>query len=433
MTDIGTLNPEQMLQQQQILRQQKMAEMLMQQGMQQPQGQMVSGHYVRPSIFQNLAGLANVYMGQKGIEKGDQAQIDLANAIRQGDIAATTDFMATKQGRPEIAGTPDIPTETYETVRGTPAQAAIPANPQRAYADLYKDPRASGRLQNMAFNKMFADPEAFTLSEGASRFMTMPDGSTKQIAVGAQKPPSLTEDVKNYQFLKDSNQLPKGMTLLGYQSYLKQVSRDATEKAPMGYRFMTDGSLEPIKGGPADLKTQAKMAGAGDVSTEIVKLKDSYDKLYAGGGITDPSLKIGSNLAGKASSSDLGQSIGSTFGTKNATERDKISQTRPLLMGAIMKATGMSAKQIDSNAELKLWLSTATDPKKSYEANIEALNNLENLYGVTALEKQSPTPINLNLPAANTSKKIAKEGTVQDGPNKGKRAIQYTDGTIEYK
>jgi hypothetical protein len=35
--DIGTLNPEQMLQQQQILRQQKMAEMLMQKGMEQPQ------------------------------------------------------------------------------------------------------------------------------------------------------------------------------------------------------------------------------------------------------------------------------------------------------------------------------------------------------------------------------------------------------------
>ena len=83
MADIGTLTPEQMLQQQQILRQQKMAEMLMEKGMQQPQGQMISGHYVRPSIFQNLAGLANTYVGQQGIEKGDQAQLDLAKAIRE--------------------------------------------------------------------------------------------------------------------------------------------------------------------------------------------------------------------------------------------------------------------------------------------------------------------------------------------------------------
>lgn len=188
MADIGTLNPEQMLQQQQILRQQKMAEMLMQQGMQQPQGQMVSGRYVAPSIFQNLAGLANVYMGQRGVEKAEQAQLDLAKAIRQGDIAATADFMTTRQGRPEIAGTPDIPTETYETVRGTPARAAIPPNQQAAYSNLAVDPRASARLQNMAFNKMFADPESYTLAEGAARFERQPDGTVKQVAAGSPKP-----------------------------------------------------------------------------------------------------------------------------------------------------------------------------------------------------------------------------------------------------
>ena len=188
MADIGTLNPEQMLQQQQILRQQKMAEMLMQQGMQQPQGQMISGRYVAPSIFQNIAGLANQYVGQRGIEKAQQAQIDLAKAIRQGDIAATADFMATKQGRPEIVGTPDIPTETYETVKGIQGRAGIAPNPQAAYANLAADPRASARLQNIGLNKMFAEPESFTLNEGAIRFEKQPDGTTKQVAAGGQKP-----------------------------------------------------------------------------------------------------------------------------------------------------------------------------------------------------------------------------------------------------
>ena len=340
--DIGTLTPEQMLQQQQILRQQKMAEMLMQKGMEQPQGQMISGHYVRPSIFQNLAGLANTYVGQKGIEKGDQAQIDLAKAIREQKMGVLENI-----------------NQALDAGDLKKARGIATANPE--YAGQFAAPLIANAI-----------PKAATP----------------------------TPDIQNFEYLQKNGQIPKNMTLMGYQKYLKQ-HEVAPEKAPAGYRFMADGSLEPIKGGPADLKTQAKMSGAGDVSTEIVKLKDSYDKLYTGGGITDPSLKIGSNLAGKASSSDLGQSIGSTFGTKNATERDKIAQTRPLLMGAIMKATGMSAKQIDSNAELKLWLSTATDPKKSYEANMEALNNLENLYGVTALDKQSPTPINRNPPAAN--------------------------------
>ena len=104
MAVIGTLTPEQMLQQQQILRQQKMAEMLMEKGMQQPQGQMISGHYVRPSIFQNLAGLANTYVGQRGIEKGDQAQIDLAKAIREQQKVGLADYYQTLKGTPSQAG-----------------------------------------------------------------------------------------------------------------------------------------------------------------------------------------------------------------------------------------------------------------------------------------------------------------------------------------
>ena len=187
MADIGTLNPEQMLEQQKILRQQKMAEMLMQQGMQQPQGQMVSGRYVAPSIFQNLAGLANTYVGQQGIERAQQAQVDLAKRLRADETSAMADFMQQRQGRPAIAGTPDIPTETYETVKGTPAQAAIPPNPQAAYANLMANPKASPRLQNMAFNKLIADPEGFTLPEGSIRFQTMPDGTVRQIAAGGEK------------------------------------------------------------------------------------------------------------------------------------------------------------------------------------------------------------------------------------------------------
>jgi hypothetical protein len=98
----GTLTADQAAQQQQILRQQRMAEMLMQQGMQQPQGQMVSGRYVAPSITQNLANLANLYVGQRGIEKADKAQVDLANRLRQQGVLEAQDIMSTMRGRQAI-------------------------------------------------------------------------------------------------------------------------------------------------------------------------------------------------------------------------------------------------------------------------------------------------------------------------------------------
>jgi hypothetical protein len=49
------------------------------------------------------------------------------------------------------------------------------------------NPKASPRLQNMAFNKLIAEPEAFTLPEGSIRFQTMPDGTVRQIAAGGEK------------------------------------------------------------------------------------------------------------------------------------------------------------------------------------------------------------------------------------------------------
>ena len=79
----GGLPPEILGQQQQLNRQQQMAQMLMQQGQQQPQGQMVSGRYVQPNIFAQLAPLAQMYAGQTIAERGDKKALDLAAQLRQ--------------------------------------------------------------------------------------------------------------------------------------------------------------------------------------------------------------------------------------------------------------------------------------------------------------------------------------------------------------
>jgi hypothetical protein len=130
----GDLTPEQTLQQQQIARQQQMAQLLMQQGRQTPSGQMVGNRYVAPSFFQYAAPLLQGYVGKKQLEKAEQEQLNLAKAIREQGASEVADILNTFQGRQAVAGTPDIPTETYETVRGTPAQAAIAPNPQLALA-----------------------------------------------------------------------------------------------------------------------------------------------------------------------------------------------------------------------------------------------------------------------------------------------------------
>jgi len=102
---IGTLTPELFAEQQQLNRQQQMAQALMQQGMQQPQGQMVSGRYVAPSFFQNVLPLAQMYAGTRMAEKGDKQALDLAAALRQryGDeLSQYQNLMNPKQS--ELAG-----------------------------------------------------------------------------------------------------------------------------------------------------------------------------------------------------------------------------------------------------------------------------------------------------------------------------------------
>ena len=152
-------------------------------------------------------------------------------------------------------------------------------------------------------------------------------------------------------------------------------------KPAAGFRWKPDGSMESIPGGPADQKAQLQEAGQGTVSSVVTSLRDEYNKLGEKGGITDPSKGIFSNLAAGMQSSGVGQSAGRMFGTENQSARNTIAQQRPILLQAIMKATGMSAKQMDSNAELKLYLATATDPTLDIAANKRALDMIENLYG----------------------------------------------------
>jgi hypothetical protein len=90
---IGTLPPELFAEQQALNRQQQMAQLLMAQGMQQPQGQMVSGRYVAPSFFQNVLPLAQMYAGTRMAEKGDKRALDLAEQLRKGKEQETQAIM----------------------------------------------------------------------------------------------------------------------------------------------------------------------------------------------------------------------------------------------------------------------------------------------------------------------------------------------------
>jgi len=83
---------------QDVSRQQKLADLLMAQGMQgQPQGQMISGYYVAPSWTQQLNPIASTLAGQAVGARADTQKAELAAALRQKQAAQIEQYGALEQ------------------------------------------------------------------------------------------------------------------------------------------------------------------------------------------------------------------------------------------------------------------------------------------------------------------------------------------------
>lgn len=88
---------------QNIERQRRYAELLREQSQQQPQGQMVSGHYIAPSWTQGLANVLKAYQGGKGMREADAKQKALAEAVRGRTAEEMGTFTKLLSGAPAQA------------------------------------------------------------------------------------------------------------------------------------------------------------------------------------------------------------------------------------------------------------------------------------------------------------------------------------------
>jgi hypothetical protein len=287
-----------------------------------------------------------------------------------------------------------------------PLERAIEANTQ----EFYRDPE-NWRMQAMAANPKELFDMIKERREANKPISVAPGGQlvtpTGEVLFSAdQKTPADPELVKEYKFATDPARGKDRFTgsLLDFKEAVAKAGRpiSTTQTAPTitmvldpndntrmlsidakTYRGGSLGSQGVIgiagKEPTVGKKQEAKEAAQSNAETTIAQLRQSYDQLDRLGGITSTRNRVGTNIAAGLSSSAAGQFTGRLLGTEAQSERNKIAQTRPLLMTTIMQAMGLSAKQLDSNAELKLWLSAATDPTLDLEANRDALNNLERM------------------------------------------------------
>lgn len=118
------IDPEQQQALTEFQRKRQLANLLTQQGVQAPQGQVVSGRFVAPNPMQYLSQLFNVYQGQNLQKQADTEQAALAQKLREQKVKGLQEFMASSEDRPEQtvygAGV-EGPTMKYQ-----PAQPAVP-------------------------------------------------------------------------------------------------------------------------------------------------------------------------------------------------------------------------------------------------------------------------------------------------------------------
>ena len=203
---------------------------------------------------------------------------------------------------------------------------------------------------------------------------------SKSYASGA-----IDDETADKRFAELSNRIQSSEQFKLAQAQTKALSEGSQATSRMLVDFNIAQKQEKAQE-KADVKTEAKK----QLSDVVGQLKTSYDTLLEGGGITSTEIGGRENIGATMGRSAVGQFIGGAVGTKNQEQRQIIEQTRPLLLNLIKEATGMSASQMNSNAEMQMYLKAATDPKLSYEANVTALRNLDKTFGLGLLKDISP-------------------------------------------
>jgi len=156
----------------------------------------------------------------------------------------------------------------------------------------------------------------------------------------------------------------------------REIAQMRNENALELQRMRNEAATNKVDAATAAAEAP-KAAAKAQLDGQIAAIRDMYTQLGKAGGITDTDKPVQENVSAAIRSSAVGQFAGKVLGTKEQSLRNQIQQARPILLQQIKAATGMSAQQMNSNVELRLFLEAATDPKLDIQANMKALDGLE--------------------------------------------------------
>ena len=394
---MGTLTADQ-FNQQQISRQQKMAEMLLQQGLQQPQGQMVSGRYVAPSITQNLAGLANIYMGQRGIEKAEKAQQDLADRLRQQTVQDIQAYGQAARGIPE------------QTVYGAgmegPTMDVTPAvapNPDKALGILLGS--RSPQSQALAQALLADQTKTLVLPEGATAIRGSLGGVGGQTIQGADKfRAPLQIDTGTSIEVRDARDPTKLLQVIP-KSQGGQIYESSEGPLIVNTKSNTATPLLGADGKPLSPKLNAEQ------SKEITSINQQKSVIGNALELVQQNPKAFSFARGAVVALPFGETLAGR--TETAPETEARSAVFNIVSKVINERAG-AAQSVQELKRLNAFLPSELDNAKKIQDKLKGFNNyLEELEkGVRAPTTKPFMPTSTNV--------FASEADAQKAFNEGK-------------
>lgn len=310
---------------------------------------------------------------------------DLGMLVKQGDPQAVRDYMM----RPESPYVDDLIKQQImpETIVVGRTLKDKRTGETLGYDETWKDEQATNRAQRIEELNMRLQDQQLSREQSAAL--------RREIA---EQQMALRRDIAGQQAASQRESLGLRRDMLAQGA-----------KPQFGWRYRPDGSLEPVPGGPGDMAAQARDASVNSFEVSLASLSGAFDQLERGGGISNVDKGALSNIGAFVSSSPPGQLAGRAVGSRNQSARNVIEMTRPGLVNSFMQATGMSSKAIDSNAELKLWLTTAGDPTLDVQANREILDNIRKKFIYERAKRaREAGDLSVELPEDPTAKSMAK-------------------------
>jgi len=165
-------------------------------------------------------------------------------------------------------------------------------------------------------------------------------------------------------------------------------------------------------------KEDYKKAAKAKITSQISEMLGLYGNLKEMGGITSQDQTTKENVMASAGASDIGRAVNKFIGTQAETIRSQLGEfAKANLIPAIRLATETGVTSINTERELQFYANAAGDVTRSYEANIAALQLLNDNIGLGSEKFADPKYVE-------QLKKEAQKSIKQAESLKGKKAAK---------